>query len=166
MKKLFATALLSLAALSVPSGNAQAGLFDWLGCCCHERCCICVRPYNAFTPAAFGSITADGCCPVQWNCGNGRCGPQGPNWAGSDGCGLGQLPGNVVPGPMAPGPVLAPDAPRPVNPAPMPQPRAGMMPYGNPYNTGYQPMYYPAYPQMQPGYGVPYGYGAYPNQGR
>ena len=43
---------------------------------------------------------------------------------------------------------------------------AGMMPYGNPYNTGYQPMYYPAYPQMQPGYGVPYGYGAYPNQGR
>src|SRR5439155_10796780 len=103
MKKLFTTALLSLAGLAVTTSQASA-FFN----CCGWRCCnkysakICVRPYNAFTPTCFGTITGIGCNPMNfggptWN--GPACGPScGPVCCSSGGCDsgfLGQLPGPI-----------------------------------------------------------------------
>ena len=62
MKRILTAALLSLGALGLSA--TQASAFFWKHCC--NKCCtICVKPYNAFSPAAFGSICFDGCCPLQ-----------------------------------------------------------------------------------------------------
>lgn len=87
MKKMMFAVLLSLAGVGLSTGQASA----WLFChkCCNSCATICVRPYNAFSPSAFGSICADGCCPLQF----GGCAPPPwmgpPPWAcGAPGCGM------------------------------------------------------------------------------
>src|SRR5882724_5345371 len=70
--KLSILGLLSLAALAATPSVSQAwgGLWDCLCSCCGcnqlDRCStyICCRPYNAFTPVCFGSITCNGCAPI------------------------------------------------------------------------------------------------------
>src|SRR5262249_2617705 len=119
MKKLFAAALLSCAIVGATTSQASA----W-GC---WRCCnscyakICVRPYNAFTPTCFGTITCIGCNPVNFGgpmggmgpaCGGGSCGPS--CYSGCDGGYLGTLP------PPAPGsrPGFCAPHPKPHQPPP------------------------------------------------
>ena len=80
MKKLIAAAVLSVIAAGVTAGNASA----FWPFCCHKGT-IKVRPYNAFTPACFGTMYCDGCMPMQArfpNCDQG-------------GCAVGQLPGSI-----------------------------------------------------------------------
>ena len=109
MKKLFALGFLSLAAIGLASGPAAA----WWPCfpCSCKSCCtttICLKQYNAFTPVCWGSLTCDGCCPMNFGCcpgmggygfgggGAGQCGTNGycggSSYVGGDGYMLGQLP--------------------------------------------------------------------------
>lgn len=169
MKKLFALASLSLAALSMATSQASA----WLFCnpCCHKcEATICCKQYNAFSPCCPVSIHSYGNCPVL-NCYGG---------AGFDGgaCGIGgdgvvtQLPNVDSSGnPIFMGPMPAttgsssssssgtdtntPTTTAPViqsYPIPMwnggmvPGMNAGFMPMYNQgpmpmYNQGYMPMY-------------------------
>jgi len=182
MNRIVTAALLSLGALGLTSGQASA--FFWKHCC--NKCCtICVKPYNAFSPVAFGSVCFDGCNPIQ------SCPPYfgGPSCcpapAGCDGCAPGHLPpSNPGPGaPHHPGPGAgAPGFQSPM-PAPLPPgtgagamypnwsypPQYGQ--YGMVQPTGYRTAYYPNYyygygPMMPPG-GYPMGnLPAYWNGGR
>jgi hypothetical protein len=78
MKKLLFAALLSLAGVGLSTGQASAWL---LHChkCCKGSATVCVKPYNAFSPSVFGSITADGCFPLSF-ANHGPAGP--PPWFG------------------------------------------------------------------------------------
>jgi hypothetical protein len=83
MKKLLFAAVLSLAGLGLSTGQASAWLLHCHHCCAGSAT-ICCRPYNAFSPSIFGSITADGCCPISF-------GNHGPAYgagcyAGAPGC--------------------------------------------------------------------------------
>jgi hypothetical protein len=182
--KYFLVGLLSLATLGVSTPHASAFLFHCIKQRLQDkRFTICCRPYNAFTPVCFGSITCNGCCPVQFcppqNCfppaamgplwgGNGACCAPGShgepmvNWApgmsGFEGYN-GQPSFTVQPGPASNGttPTFIPPPPTPVNPA---------SPMGMTYNaygvqqTGYYPMYYPSYGYQQMPQAVPnYWYG-------
>ena len=63
MKRLLVVASLAVAALCLSAGPASARLF--CGLCCKESW-FCVKPYNAFSPVACGTITPDcfpGCHP-------------------------------------------------------------------------------------------------------
>jgi hypothetical protein len=90
MKKLLFAALLSLAGVGLGTGQASA----WLRChhCCAGTATICCKPYNAFSPGIFGSITADGCCPITFSNHGPACPPPGfgppmpPPWWGGPGC--------------------------------------------------------------------------------
>lgn len=164
MKKMLFVVLVSLAGVGLTTERASA----WLLChhCCRSCATICVRPYNAFSPSAFGTICADGCCPLQF----GQC--AAPGWAGGapggagccgpmmDGascgsCAAGTLPGTptmvTVPGqPM----MLPPGGTVPTmqapTPAPMPPGPTGYMGYPTGVQTaGYYPGYAPM-PWMQP----------------
>src|SRR5438067_3219527 len=98
MKKLLFLGLVSLAAVGASARDARA----WFGCC-HDRCCnkyttkLCVRPYNAFSPVAYGNIVADGCMPINVfggygpqmrgpSCFNGGGGGYGPGCCFTSGC--------------------------------------------------------------------------------
>jgi hypothetical protein len=166
MKKMLLAVLLSLAGVGLSNGKASAWLCHH---CCNHCATICVRPYNAFTPSAFGTICADGCCPLQF----GHCPPpppwmMPPPWAGGCGpdgacgtCAVGAPHGGTAitgPAPGAPA-TLPPGATVPVmqSPAPVQLPVApttgavgyptGVQPTG--YHPGYAPMPWvqpPAYP--------------------
>jgi hypothetical protein len=63
MKRLLVVASLAVAALGLVAGPASARLFCRL--CC-KKSWFCVKPYNAFSPVACGTITPDcfpGCYP-------------------------------------------------------------------------------------------------------
>jgi len=72
MKKLLAAALCSVITLFAWSSQASAGIFN-CGCC--NKCgTFCVRPYNAFSPVCYGTVTCAGVNPL--------CSPgYGPNLA-------------------------------------------------------------------------------------
>jgi hypothetical protein len=76
MRPLFRSTLLALAASLAAAAPALAGhtfgLFTCHRCCC-KSCMFCVRPYNAFSPVACGSLALSGCMPF----GQPGCGPCG-----------------------------------------------------------------------------------------
>jgi hypothetical protein len=87
MKRILAAAL-SLVLLGLSTGKAPAlGFFHH--CCCDCCATICCKQYNAFTPACFGTLCCNGCCPI--GCGN--CGPMVPGNCGPGGCGPAGCPG-------------------------------------------------------------------------
>jgi hypothetical protein len=69
MRKQFAIALVSLAALGLTSRPASAWWFP----CCKSKCCmtLCAKQYNAFSPYCLDSL--NGCFPLQGNAANGGC---------------------------------------------------------------------------------------------
>jgi hypothetical protein len=185
MKKMLFALLLSLAGVGLSTGQASA----WLLChhCCNSCATICVRPYNAFTPSAFGTICADGCCPLQfghgyppppppWAFGGPCCGPSmGCAMDGSCGsCTAGAPQG----GPAAGTPTSLPQGTLPAFQGPVPAqapaaPTTGSVGYPMPMGVqaaGYRaPGYYPGYAPMpwmqQPTYPA-YWNAGYPNMGR
>jgi hypothetical protein len=189
MKKLLLTAILGLAALIQVPGRTSAGafgLFTGQSCCGGCGCCVCIRPYNAFTPVLCGTIYSDCCWP--------SCGPQPGHCGCGPTCGDG-MPGPMVPmafGPMMPGPIMpgamapgalkpgalspAPTAPGQVAPELIPAPlkpptgieKPTAMPKGPttaafpgmmPYGMVQPAGYYPMY---YPAYNYGYGYGYAP----
>jgi hypothetical protein len=60
MKKLYLASLLSLALLALASSQS----FAWFGRCSQCCTCLCIRPYNAFSPCCSGSLCCDGCMPL------------------------------------------------------------------------------------------------------
>jgi hypothetical protein len=130
MKKLLFLGFLSLAALAADAANARA----WFDCCCRHHCCkystvLCIRPYNAFSPVAYGNIIADGCMPVNVyggqlpctpSCFNGGGGCAGPGCCTSGCCDFGCLPpAGAIGQPLPqgnPGPQFTPPNPTPLNP--------------------------------------------------
>lgn len=178
--KLSILGLLTLAGMAGTAGESQA----W---CLRDRMnrystYICCRPYNAFTPVCFGSITCNGCAPVMMQppCmptyggwmppgGGGACGPMGccPNYTTGDGCQTG-LPmpmdpmGGMMPQMMPQAPMGQHYAPQPYAAQPMPiqQQSHAYIPQAPMHNVGYQPGYQiPGY-YVQP---VSY-YPQWPNQ--
>lgn len=152
MKKLFALAFMSLAAVSWTPTTASAWWPFYPACC--KSCCtttICLRQYNAFTPVCSGTLNCDGCCPVNLSSGSLTSGPaifQHPYAAGQfynpygsaifagQGYPMGQLPpAAILSQPPMQGPVMGgmPAAPM----APMPAP-AGAAPV---QGIGYRSMY-------------------------
>src|SRR5260370_30639585 len=69
--------LLSLGAFAASVQPVRAFLC-WRHCCCKYSTYICCRPYNAFTPTCYGSITCNGCCPMQFSNGGPFCPPPLP----------------------------------------------------------------------------------------
>jgi len=170
MKKLLLAALLSLAGVGLSAGESFAWPLHCFRRCCAGSATICVKPYNAFSPSVFGSITADGCFPMAI-ANHGPCYPPpafgpppgfGPMGCGMDGAGCGACfagagpggPGMAGPPPGAPM-MMPPGAGVPNFQAPPPTP----MPPGNPAGAqawasplqaaGYYPGYAPM-PWMQP----------------
>jgi hypothetical protein len=90
MKKLLYTGLLGFAALTLMSAPVQAhtfGLFIHHRCCrCCDKCSVCIRPYNAFTPVISGNLVADGCFPFSGAGGNGGPGACAPLCAVGETC--------------------------------------------------------------------------------
>ncbi len=171
MKKLLVLGLLSIAAVTASARSADAWFFDNWRC---KKCCteVCIRPYNAFTPVACGTITACGCMPFSYY-GGGYGAPQpscfgypsyGPGGCTTGYCDTGCLPapGSVATGIPATSPVpptqpMPQGAPGQQFQAPIPQminPGAYMMPMQPGY--GYAPVQAAGYYQ-QPMYN-PYGY--------
>lgn len=170
MKKLFAFGLMAVMfAWSAKPAAAWWPCYPLCGCDKKgSKCCasITIKQYNAFTPICCGSMSCDGCCPINLSgCGAGVCGPgmlgcamspagpmcadpcAGACFAGCDGCGLGHLPATGNPAPAA--------VPAPTYKAPAPTPTSYYM--GNPYmvqpaayqHMMVQPMMVnPAYPMM------------------
>jgi hypothetical protein len=93
MKKLLWCGLLGVMALALTAQDAFA--WGWLKnhCCgCSGRCntTLTIKPYNAFSPVAYGSIVADGCMPVNIYGGQLPCQPScfnnGGGYNGMGGC--------------------------------------------------------------------------------
>ena len=158
MKKLF-LGLVSLASLCASASNAPA----WFGHCCGCNQCttkLCIRPYNAFSPVAYGSIVADGCMPINIYGGGLPCmrAPNGypgaccsaPSCFTSGCCDSGCLPpaGAATPA-MAPGQPMPQGVPgqqfTPPNPQPLNQ-GVYMVPMQNPMAYGYSYGYAPVQP--------------------
>jgi hypothetical protein len=156
--KLSLVAFLALAGLAVSVSDSQA----WYGWCGRHRLekystVICCRPYNAFTPCCFGSITCNGCCPVIMQPpampGYGGWMPGSYGFAGyagaPNGCGEGGYPGMPMPydptggmgGAMPQGPMC-----------PLAPPAAGVPIQQQGYMMPQQPLQTMA---PQPGYQVP-----------
>jgi hypothetical protein len=168
MKKLF-LGLVSLATLCASASSAQAWFHHCCGCN-HCTTTLCIRPYNAFSPVAYGSIVGDGCLPINiygggLPCMRGPYGYAGPSCFTSGCCDSGCLPpagGGTTPAPAQPMPQGAPGKQfTPPNPAPLTQ-GAYVVPMGYDYVYGYapvqpvvyqQPMINPYYcPQQAPSY--------------
>jgi hypothetical protein len=149
MKKLFATALLSLAAIAFVTQPASA----WLFChkCCTRSTCrikVCSHQENAFSPFCVDSVRYRGCGCHQFNGVQPGC----DNGYAANGCeegASGQLPAAAPAQGAAQGhsAYLAP-MPNMMTPNyPMPNgmmmaPAPGMAATG--YQPGYAPYYYPA----------------------
>jgi len=162
MKRIIAVGMLSLGVFALMANTSFAGCLK-----CKRKCAeFCVKPYNAFSPVACGSICLDGCLPI------GSCNAGMLNYQGSPVClgpnmGADLQQGTAFGGPMIYPPIFAqpntiaiPPQPQPFNgipvSAPAPQrPQAEAMPatpWGGPVNpVGYQQP--PAYPMP-----IPYGY--------
>jgi hypothetical protein len=186
MKKLLFLGLLSVAAIGIAPRDAHAWFLDWCRSCCCDRCTtkLCIKPYNAFSPVAYGSIVADGCMPINIY---GGCRPPlpmpscfgcpsyGPGCCTSGCCDVGCLPapGSYANAPQMsapamqsppvplpnPGPQFQPPAPQLLHQSaymvPMPmQPAYGYNPMPMPTGYGYNPMYPYAMPPMN-GYAPP-----------
>jgi hypothetical protein len=191
MKKLLTVAALTLGLASLVAPRASAGFC--CGCfhhCCHDCCAtICCKQYNAFTPACFGTICCNGCCPI--SCGN-TCGPMtpgplgcgapwgyggdfgGPYCSGGDcAASLGSLPSTepylsatpmTTPAPATATPSYQPPMPTPAGDTslmtPRPFPQAAIQTAGYyPANYGYG---YGYAPTAAAGYNYGYGYGYAP----
>ena len=135
MKKLLFSSILGLAALGLSAAPSQAWTFGLIphhcwpcscfGCGC-DKCCgtVCIRPYNAFSPVASGSMCFDGCNPF-------CCGGYSGGYRRlrrlprrHDAAWLRQHPGGAGPAPAAVQPTPAPAA--------NPGPGAQALPYGGP----------------------------------
>jgi hypothetical protein len=186
MKKLLFLGLLSAAALGAFAPESQA----WcLGCWRDRHCCsrystrLCIRPYNAFSPVAYGNIVADGCMPVNVFGGQlpgmGMPSVFGPGFGGgccTSGCcvpGCGDsgclpAPGGFASAPQqgVPGQPLPQGQPgqqfAPPNPQPLGQTRFLMPPAVPAYGYGYAPVQPVGYyvPMATPQYMYGYGYQA------
>jgi hypothetical protein len=181
MNKLIAATLASLAALGLATDRAAAWCHH--GC---DQCCttICLRQYNAFTPICYGSLSCDGCCPLNITscCPGGHfgCGPTGygpPPYGMNGGYGPG-FPGmtfNGYPPAMsgqvtAPGtttespapPATMPDAGSPSFQAPMPTPKENPPAAGSGPTAQNRLMGTPAGMVQYAGYRPPYYPGYYP----
>jgi hypothetical protein len=164
MKRHLLAALVTFGVCSYGAGTADAGLLrNWR--CKHYSTYICVRPYNAFSPVAHGSIHATGCCPITMTPPS-FCPPMGmpscfaaPQLGAPGCCDMGSCGGAplfqqgpiMMPHPMMPqGPVHMAPMPTPINPSsywPAPYPYG---PYGAVRPVGYQPYGYPYYPSYNP----------------
>jgi hypothetical protein len=173
MKRLILRAFLGMAALGLSAGVIQAGPFGGCGSGCGKcGANFCVRQYNAFSPACFGTVHCDGINPL-----GGSCIPGGYPSQPCSSCAMpwgmpGPAEGMHMPMPMpmhqpmpmpmpppggAPMPMLPPPGAQPL---PMPQPAPGsaaMM--GYPYYM--QPLMMPN-PLMPAAYGYPAPYGYQP----
>jgi hypothetical protein len=193
MKKLLFSSVLALAGLGLCAAPSQAWTFGLIpyhcwpcgGCSGCGKCCgmICIRPYNAFSPVASGSMCFDGCNPF---CGGGCPGgypgmcPGGCRGPGPGGY-AGGYPGDYAGGPAdmslpdsegytvtadptvpsAPaGPALAqpPAAPTPVA---APGTGAYVMPRGGPIQPAGAYGYAPMLPPSVMPYGAQPYYGGY-----
>jgi hypothetical protein len=165
MKKLFLS-IVSLTCLCASATSAKAWFFD--GCCgCHcYTTKLCIKPYNAFSPVAYGSIVGDGCMPInvyggglpcmRTPYGNGGACCAAPTCFTSGCCDTGCLPpaGGAATPAMVPGQPMPQGAPgqqfTPPNPQPLNQ-GAYMVPMQNPmaysYGYGYAPVQPVAYQQ-------------------
>jgi hypothetical protein len=191
-RKILAVGVLSLCCLGLAAGESQAffGMFNpwnpYSYCNRHNRYVtqITCRPYNAFTPIAWGNLVCDGCVPnpcgvasgclpltmgpPPWAC-PGNCGPSGcgmPYMGG--GCGSGGCCASDMGPMMSSAPMMSSP---PSYPMPMPQDNRGPggfqgpmpMPVGPnttmmyPPNAGVaQANYQPAYyPMPYPNYYMP-----------
>jgi hypothetical protein len=168
--------IVGLVGLNTFAQEAQA--WGWLRdkCCCSKfTTTLCIKPYNAFSPVAYGTIVGDGCMPV--NVFGGYAGQQpssfAPGCCSSGCCGGGCLPapGGVMSGPiqMLPGQPMpsmqfAPPAPGPIQQSSQMfmVPAAGYG-YSGIQPVGYQPAVNPyinmGYYGQQPGQVPSYWYG-------
>jgi hypothetical protein len=173
MKRLFPLAFLATAALmgsAVPSYAGTFGLFycgRWCNCCC-----VCVRPYNAFTPVCggMGEIMGGGGC--KWGhgwpigsgccCDDGDCGWRLPYFGSpcikSGCCYAPPIP--ILDWPATSdcavtGPTLVAGCQPSYTPA-------GMMAGPMIQPVSYQPAVYPAYPVYPMGYAPASVWGRYP----
>jgi hypothetical protein len=185
MKKLILAGLLSVAGLMASSGTADAFLLHRLRCCHRYSCKINVRPYNAFTPVCFGSMTCIGTAPGCCGGGHGGFNPMMPSVFAhggfDDGCCVpGHGPGfdhGPAGEPGEPGKQMPPanDGKKFIPPVPNPVPTTAWyypqtMPYyyspvhQAAYRANYQAGYqaYQGYPGYQPTYNPYYNYGYYP----
>ena len=149
MKRMLLVAALSLAVVGLSAAPASAGFFSP---CCSKYCTLHIKPYNAFSPVAFGTICCDGFSPLGTSYPGGGFHPgleaHGvPSWNGH---------GTVIaaqPGAPYSAPGMLPAA-LPVNVPSEPVPPGATVPHtsyrhSNGY-TGYPPPYAPVY-------AVPYG---------
>ncbi len=169
-RKILALGVFSLCTLALFVGPANA----WFGLCSpwnhHNRYTtnIICRPYNAFTPIAWGNLVCDGCCPSPcnvaggcmpltmgappWCSGYGQCGlpcaaPGGPYMGmggacGPEGCFASDM--GMQPMPMQ----SMAMQPMPMQPIPMQAMPMQMQPY--PMQPGMQPQPYPMPMQQDP----------------
>lgn len=185
MKRLLAAAVVSLISLALWAGQATAGIFNcW---CCNKCGTFCVRPYNAFSPVCYGSVTCVGFNPLTTpGCGpnlafHGSVGNSGCYAVGSypvmapptvpqqapEQIGAPQGDGDKLPKPLPNNPEnKQPENKQPTPPAAMANPY-GMTPSGVPvYPTSMgaaawaNPYAYRMPPQMPQA--MPYGYGYNP----
>lgn len=69
MKSYLYSAIVALAACGISAAPSFAGAFGLFTCKHCNDCCFCVRPYNAFSPVCWGTITMPPCGPR--GCGHG-----------------------------------------------------------------------------------------------
>ena len=146
MKRLLLSAVLGVAALGLSATAVQAGPFSCNSGCGKCGANFCVRQYNAFTPACFGTVHCDGINPLSGPCipGGGYC-PQP--------CGGCCMPGYFPPpAEMMHGPMPYPGMMPPLGGMPMQMPQPGGMQMMPP--PGGAPMQLPppgALPMPSPG---------------
>jgi hypothetical protein len=158
MKKLLVLGFLGLVALHTSAQKASAWCLFKNHCCCKFNTTLCIKPYNAFSPVAYGNIVGEGCMPVNVFGGYGG-GQQGPGCApcyggacSGPGCvvGGGYIPSGVHTTPGVARGMVMPTAPQNVTPTAY----SGVMPIGyqtmyNPYMNvglfGQQPVQAPSY---------------------
>jgi hypothetical protein len=87
MRKLLLAAVLGLAGVGLTTEKASAWIFPCLfhSWRCRDCATLCIKPYNAFSPIAYGSICADGCFPIAMRP-PGMCGFPPPPPCIEDGC--------------------------------------------------------------------------------
>jgi hypothetical protein len=180
MKQLITAGLLSVAVLATVGGTADAGLFRCCRHCSKYSTYICVRPYNAFSPVCFGSVTGIGCMPF-FGGGPGFGWPgaapfmpsvfsHGPECCDAGFGHHGYIPGHAHDAPAGePGKQMPPAGKPFVPPNPTPVPGNTLVPPQNLsyyYSPVHQAAYQPAHPMgyygyQQPGYHPTYNLGYY-----
>jgi hypothetical protein len=164
MRKLLLLGLLSLGMVSATSSSAQAWFFH--NCCGCNSCTttLCIKPYNAFSPVAYGNIVADGCMPLNVYGGGLPCMRQpfypgacaAPSCFTSGCCDTGCLPpaAGIPVAPATggqplpqgnPGQQFTPPSPQPLTPGAFLMPMQNPMAYG--YSYGHAPVQPVSYQQ-------------------